>query len=138
MKSEELQYMTKEELLKVIEELKEENTNLKSIKKSPRDTSRNVLPDELFKKFNGVRNSNYYKKSDLPFINHNDIVLISQVIRNICFPTERKYRKGYPNGFNGIKSLKSMNEKEYQNYTNVLNGILSVLNENAMNNTKEN
>lgn len=137
MKSEELQYMTKEELLKVIEELEEENTNLKSIKKSPRDTSRNVLPDELLKKFNGVRNSNYYNKSDLPFINHNGIVIISQVIRTICFPTERKQRKGYPNGFNGIKSLKSMNEKEYQNYTNVLNDILSVFKENAMNNAKE-
>ena len=137
MKSEELQQMTKEELLKMIEDLKEENTNLKSKKYSARDTSRNVLPDELFIKFNGVRHPNYYKNSDLPFIRHNDIIIISQVIRNICFPTEHKLRKGYPNGLNAIKSLKSMNEEEYKHYTNILNDILSVLNENALNSGKE-
>ena len=131
MKSEELQQMTKEELLKMIEDLKEENTNLKSKKYSARDTSRNVLPDELFTKFNGVRHPNYYKNSDLPFIQHNDITIISQVIRNICFPTERK------NGYKGIKSLKSMSEEEYKHYTNILNDILSMLNENAPNSRKE-
>lgn len=137
MKSEELQQMSKEELLKMIEDLKEENTNLKSKKYSARDTSRNVLPDELFTKFNGVRHPRCYKNSDLPFIHHNDIILISQVIRNICFPTEHKSRKGYPNGYKGIRSLKSMSEEEYKHYTNILNDILSVLNENALNSRKE-
>ena len=132
MSKENLEQMTKEELLKEIEKLKEEIIDLKNTKNTVRDSSRNLLPEKLLKKYNGTRHPHYYNNADLPFIYYQDIVTISQTIRDVCFPKELKPScKRHPNRVSNIKSTKSMNEEEYEHYTAILDDILSIFMNNA-------
>lgn len=84
----------REELLVRIKELEREIAMLKKL--NEKVDGRYVLPNQLRQKYNAKRHPRSNARADLPFMYHNDIQILSQAIRHVCFPEKLIKNKSRP------------------------------------------
>lgn len=130
----------KELLEQRIKDLEAEVKQLKAMLPEEKQPRRSMCPKEVAEKHGGLmKKGKAWEYNHFPFMNYNDLMGLSKIIRRSCFlrqPKERTYvsADSYSCKVKNIKcdtakTLKELTDEEYDTYCTVLDKVLDIFQE---------